>query len=272
MKIRTARDCATQPTQQLRAGGRRARDMLATALAGAFMASGCTCNPEGSSSTGARVIASQEISAQRARERAAPPSEPGGAAPHAASPHAANPHEVPAAVEGTDNPHGAGNQVMAAGGSNEGEAGGLHWHAPPPLVARPPSSSMRAAEYTLGGNTTAELTVFYFPSRQGGGGDVASNLDRWVGQFRQADGRPSSEVATIERTSVASIPLTTVDVSGDFQGMRAAGTSEAHQSWRMLGAIAEVGDGMVFFKLTGPEAEVESGADAFRELLHSIHR
>src|SRR4051794_25706397 len=52
-------------------------------------------------------------------------------------------------------------------------AGGLSWSAAPPLLARKPKSSMRAAEYGLASDPQAELSVFYFG--EGQGGDVEAN-------------------------------------------------------------------------------------------------
>ena len=42
-------------------------------------------------------------------------------------------------------------------------------------------------------------------------------------------------------------------------------------SRRLLGAIVEGEDGLIFFKLTGPEEGVDVAEDAFAELVESIH-
>jgi hypothetical protein len=153
----------------------------------------------------------------------------------------------------------------------EEAAGGLAWHAEEPLVSRRPSSSMRAAEYVVRDHPDAELTVFYFGRDQGGG--VDENIDRWVGQFEQPDGRPSREAARIERIEVQDMPVTTVEVAGAFAGMRGmgGGGGAARPGFRMLGAIAEGPEGMVFFKLTGPVEAVDAAEQAFRALVGSIH-
>lgn len=152
-----------------------------------------------------------------------------------------------------------------------GIAGGLSWRADEPLVYRRPANEMRAAEYGVREHPEAELTVFHFPRTEGGGGDVQSNIDRWVGQFAQPDGRSSSEAARIDHREVAGLPVTTVDVSGTFAGGMGMGGAGSHEGWRMLGAIVEGPDGLVFFKLTGPAAGVGAAADVFEALIASIH-
>lgn len=180
---------------------------------------------------------------------------------------------------------GSGERAEAAGGGRatggggaaatgaprfEESAGGLAWRAEEPLLARRPTSSMRAAEYAVRDAPDAELTVFHFG--RGEGGSVDENLDRWIGQIQQPDGRSSREVAEVERTAVAGLPLTTVDVSGAYAGMAGmGGGGAARPGWRLLGAIVEGPDGLVFFKLTGPADALESAAPAFRALVESIH-
>ncbi len=159
-----------------------------------------------------------------------------------------------------------------ADGEERGIAGGLSWRADEPLVYRRPSNPMRAAEYGVRDSADAELTVFHFPSGEGGGGDVQSNITRWVGQFTQPDGRPSAEVAQIAHREVNGMRVTTVDVTGTFAGRMGMGAGGApRESWRMLGAIVEGPEGHVFFKLIGPEAGVGDAADAFEGLVASIH-
>lgn len=176
---------------------------------------------------------------------------------------------------GASRPHPVEEPVAPAVPAPEGEprfdelAGGLAWHADPPLVSRRPSSSMRAAEYGVRGHDEAELTVFHFGAGQGG--SIDENVQRWLDQLEQPDGRPTREVATIERTESSGVPVTRVDARGTFAGMRGAPGAEArHEGWRLLGAIAEGPEGVVFFKLTGPEAAIDEAEGAFRALVESI--
>ena len=147
-------------------------------------------------------------------------------------------------------------------------AGGVGWIADTPLVYRRPSNAMRAAEYIVQGHDDAVLAVSYFPPAQGGGGDVQQNVGRWVGQLQRAEGdRP-----IIEERTINDLQVTTVDVRGTFVGRRGTGNNNPPQvNWRLLGAIVEAEEGLVFFKLTGSEPALESAHEAFFALVDSIH-
>jgi hypothetical protein len=48
---------------------------------------------------------------------------------------------------------------------------------------------------------------------------VDANLDRWIGQFLQADGKPSKSAAKIDMRTIHGLPVITLDVSGAYTGM-----------------------------------------------------
>ena len=79
---------------------------------------------------------------------------------------------------------------------------------------------MRAATYSVpsasGDQEGGECAVFFFGPGQGGA--VQANIDRWIGQFEQPDGKPSSERATQRRETINAITVTTIDLSGTFLG------------------------------------------------------
>jgi len=147
--------------------------------------------------------------------------------------------------------------------------GGIAWHVVPPLSPHAPSSPMRAAEYVVSDHPEATLAVFHFG--QGEGGSVDDNIDRWVDQFTQPDGRSSRDVAVITHGEAGGLPITYVDVSGSFRGMRGGETPVAAEDQRMLGAIVEGPQGLVFFKLSGPVSVIGMAADAFAATLASVH-
>jgi hypothetical protein len=160
--------------------------------------------------------------------------------------------------------------VSPSGGAPS--AGGLTWRVEAPLESRPPDNIMRSAEYSVNDFPDATLSVFHFASDEGGGGDVQGNIDRWVGQFTQPDGRPSSEVAHVEERRVNDLPVTLVQVHGTFVGrMGMGGPQEPRENWHLLGAIVRGPHGLVFFKLTGSEAAVEHARAAFDHLVDSVH-
>ena len=82
-------------------------------------------------------------------------------------------------------------------------ASGLTYTAPVGWTVVPTSSSMRVAQFALpraaGDTGAAEMIVYYFG---GTGGSVEANIDRWIGQMEQPDGRPSSAAAKRESRTV----------------------------------------------------------------------
>lgn len=186
-----------------------------------------------------------------------------------------------------DDPHGGGTKAPAAADPHAGldmgggaapsgtpTAGGIKWNAPAPFRAQRPSSAMRAAEYVVpeegAGEEPATMTVFFFGSGQGG--TVESNVDRWVGQFQPEGGGDPRAAARITRRTVNGMPVTRIDTTGTFSGMQMPGAPAggAKPNQRLLGAIVEGPQGLVFFKLTGPRAVVTRAERAFDEMIGSF--
>ena len=133
---------------------------------------------------------------------------------------------------------------------------------------------MRLATYTIphtaGDAEKGECGVYYFG--QGQGGSVDANLDRWIGQFLQADGKPSKSAAKVEKRTIHALKVTTVDVSGAFTGMGGP-TMQAGKpmpGYRLLGAIVEGPQGSVFFKFTAPAKIAAQNQSAFEKMLESL--
>lgn len=126
-------------------------------------------------------------------------------------------------------------------------------------------SSMRLATYEIpvaeGDKDKGELSVFTFA---GGGGGVAANLDRWVGQF-STRGRT---MKVTQGTGNAKSTYYLADIAGTFNkpiGAPILRKTEAAEGYRMLAAIIVLENEDVFYlKLTGPDATIKAQADAFR--------
>jgi hypothetical protein len=145
---------------------------------------------------------------------------------------------------------------------------GVRWTTPPGWKAEA-QRPMRLATYTLG--TGAECGVYYFGPGQGG--SVDANLDRWIGQFLQADGKPSKAAARIAKRFIHGSLVTTVDVSGAYTGMggpTAPSGAPAMPGYRLLGAIVEGPQGSIFFKLTGPAKTVAASQAEFDKMIASL--
>ena len=133
---------------------------------------------------------------------------------------------------------------------------------------------MRLATYTVppasGDQESGECGVYYFGPGQGG--SAQANMDRWVGQFQQADGKPSKDAAKVGNRNIHGLKVTTVDVSGSYTGMGGprAPQGPPKAGYRLLGAIVEGAQGSVFFKFTGPVKTVAQSQSAFEKMLASM--
>jgi hypothetical protein len=150
---------------------------------------------------------------------------------------------------------------------------GLEFSPSAGWISEPPSSSNRQAQYRLprteGDPEDAELAIYHFP---GGGGTPQANVERWIGQFTRPDGSPASDTVNITHKSIRGIPVTVVDVSGTFAGsmMTMQKNRGSKANFRLLGAIAEAGNGLWFVKLTGPAKTVAKWQSSFESFLESI--
>lgn len=145
-------------------------------------------------------------------------------------------------------------------------AAGLKWTAPKGWVSKG-EAPMRAAQYTVG---EAECVVYFFGPGQGG--TVEANIARWTSQFAGTDGKPAP--ARVTKTTVHSLPVTRMDISGTYTASGgAAMTSQTPKTGnRMLAAIVEGPGGNLFIKFSGPVQSVTSQAAAFDALLASFQK
>ncbi len=106
----------------------------------------------------------------------------------------------------------------------------------------------------------------------GQGGSIEANIDRWEGQFKAPGGKPAP--AKVAKITIHGLPVTTVDVSGEYSGM-AGPTATAPvlvTGYRLLGAIVEGPGGNIFIKFTGPVKTVAASQPKFQQLLDSFEK
>ncbi len=211
----------------------------------------------------------------------APAGEVGKAPAKAETPkHDAAPHPMPAI---TGNPNGPGDpqlppttrapinpqEVTPSGQLRPETIEGLTTQVPSEWTRKPPSNGMRLAEFTLpgpGGEVTLVVSRF-----AGGGGDAASNINRWKTQFTKADGSPVDEPK--QKSDLrGSLTVTTVDISGTNVASVTPGSKERYHEpdSRMLGVIVEGAGDPYFFKLVGAAKTVDLWEPAFRSFADSI--
>lgn len=148
-----------------------------------------------------------------------------------------------------------------------GQGASLKLDAPKDWVSKTPSSTMRVAEFTLPkvGNDAedATVTVFFFG---GQGGNVQANIDRWLGQMAQPDGKESKDVAkTTNFMSASGLKITMVDVSGTYVAEMSPGSTEKFNKpgFRQCAAYIETPGGPYFAKLLGPAATVAKWYESY---------
>jgi hypothetical protein len=158
--------------------------------------------------------------------------------------------------------------AMKPGGAQQPSPAGpnaITWKAPAAFQAAD-KGAMRLASYRFpkaaGDNDDADLSVTQV------GGDIASNIARWKGQFD-----PPAEADVAERT-VGDLKVTVVNMSGTYKGMAmpGAGAAGPKEGYALLAAIVvwEGHGDPYFFKLTGPKNTIEAARPAFEELVGSL--
>ena len=172
-----------------------------------------------------------------------------------------------AVVMGTAN----GATEAQTAGSSQGE---LKFKVPDGWVVEHPTSSMRVAQYKLpkadGDSDDASLVLYYFG--QGQGGSTEANIDRWINQMQQPDGKPSKERAKLETLTVNGLKVTTVDVAGTYSAEMSpgSGTFSDSASYRLRAAVVETPKGSYYAKLVGPEKTVNRWDQAYTNYIKSF--
>jgi hypothetical protein len=109
----------------------------------------------------------------------------------------------------------------------------------------------------------------------GAGGTVQANIDRWIGQFAQPDGKSTKDKTTVQKLKVNGQEVHYVDIPGiykDSPGGPFSGTPAVmRENYRMLGAIIVTEkSGNYFVKYYGPKATVTANEKLFKEMVDSL--
>ncbi|MBT4583991.1 MAG: hypothetical protein HOC93_02800 [Phycisphaerae bacterium] len=126
-----------------------------------------------------------------------------------------------------------------------------------------PTSNMRIANYVLqsaGESESAELDITQFVS-----GDINITIDRLKKQFRSDGGlslRP-----TITKTTVASLPTTLIELSGEYMGV---GASYHLHNYTMLVALIQNDKETISLRLLGPTQEINAHKKTWNSFLEDL--
>jgi hypothetical protein len=146
---------------------------------------------------------------------------------------------------------------------------GIAFTPPAGWKSETPSSSMRAAQYSIPGRSgggPASFVVYYFG--RGQGGTAAENVDRWEGQFLDASGQKAR--GKVSTAKVNGLTVTTVTAAGTYSSGMPMGPSTPEPDSALWGAIVEGPEGNVFLKVTGPRATVSAWEKDLAQLLSTI--
>lgn len=154
--------------------------------------------------------------------------------------------------------------------------GKLTLTAPEGWQKKKPSSMIVEHEFSIpkaeGDPADGRMTVM------GAGGSIEANIDRWIGQFETADGRPlAKDAAKVDKKNISDEDVVIVEMSGTYLdkqgGPFAPGPTTKREKYRMLaGIVATKKLGNYFFKFYGPEKTVEANEDAFVKMLESLEK
>lgn len=144
---------------------------------------------------------------------------------------------------------------------------------PPALWKDLGPSGMRQANYTFGpieGETdSATLAVFHFG--QGKGGDVQSNIERWIGQMSLPDGSDPHKVTEQTKLTVEGMPVHWMQVSGIYASGGMMGDAVVPKpNYIMAAAVLEMPQGSLFFKLTGPQKTATKMIEGFKGMIMAV--
>ncbi len=153
------------------------------------------------------------------------------------------------------------------GGGESHSAGGVTWPPPANWKEMAPKP-MRIITYEIPsldeGVEAGECAVFFFG--KGEGGSIELNIERWVAQFEDAT-TPERSVKKMGDLKIHMVDLTGVYLAPAGPAMQSQGKKK---DYRLLGAIVEAPDGLVFFKATGPASTIGTGKEDFDLLLGSL--
>jgi hypothetical protein len=153
--------------------------------------------------------------------------------------------------------------------------GKLVLQAPEKWVRKQPRTRIVEHEFAVEGKKDQDpgrVTVM------GAGGSVEQNIERWIGQFKQPDGKNTKEKTKIEKKKLAGLEVQVVDVAGTYKDMPggpfAGGKTIDRENYRMLGAIIPGGEsiGNYFIKFYGPAEIVKENEKAFAKMIESLEK
>ncbi|MEO5754731.1 MAG: hypothetical protein ABIR38_08490 [Chthoniobacterales bacterium] len=151
--------------------------------------------------------------------------------------------------------------TMPSAGTDPAGPAAVHWTAPAGWEEQA-ASDFRKGSFLVRGaeGVTADVSIISFPKAAGG---LMANVNRWRDQLKLP---PINDVVQAGKPiPVAGRDMFFVDLVSEQPIDKVGGKA------RILGGIFPAGGETWFFKMTGPDALVESQRETFTQFLESVH-
>jgi hypothetical protein len=106
----------------------------------------------------------------------------------------------------------------------------------------------------------------------GAGGTVEQNIDRWIGQFTQPEGKSTRAATGVKELDVAGQKVHVVEITGTYRDQLGPfAQATIRENYRMLGAIIVTEKmGRYYLKMVGPKDTVDAHEKAFGKVIESL--
>ncbi|MFQ5606566.1 MAG: hypothetical protein ACE5GA_01360 [Candidatus Zixiibacteriota bacterium] len=164
-------------------------------------------------------------------------------------------------------------QISAPEDWQRGSAAGANWRIPSSWEIAPPAP-MRAGTYLAaaseGDSEGAECRVNFFGAGQGG--SVEGNINRWRGQMEVSGQQGATPEPLVSEVAVNGLKVSVIELTGTYlhKARPMARQFTRKPGFKMFAAIVMAPEGVLFFKMTGPEKTMEGEREAFRQMLGSL--
>lgn len=108
----------------------------------------------------------------------------------------------------------------------------------------------------------------------GAGGGIEANKQRWIGQYRQPDGKKTADRARLKEKKIAKCTVHLLDITGTYNAPPfEPGGGGAREGYRMLAAIIDAGKmGAYYVKCYGPARTIAEEEAGFNKMIDGLAR
>ena len=142
------------------------------------------------------------------------------------------------------------------------EVAGFTFNPPSEWIASKPTSNMRKAQFKAPSKSSSSAEVAFFHFGSTGAGGIQANVDRWMKQFED----PQGKVVNTEKFDEVS--LTFAQAHGTFLSGSPFGPKTPNPGYALTAAIIDGPAGSIFIKMTGPKEAVDENTEALKKMAY----